>query len=142
MTNFSPMLAQLNQHHLELDSKLDSILRVEQLIDQLRDELTLGDEIIGNIIVAVTEAVNNAIIHGNKLNPKKKVTLSVGQENNHLVFIIQDSGTGFDYNNLPDPTAPENLEKPTGRGVFLMKHLSDLVIFSDNGNQVEIHFKL
>ena len=55
---------------------------------------------------------------------------------------IKDEGEGFDFNNLPDPTAPENLEKPTGRGVFLMKNLSDLVVFSDNGSVVEIHFKL
>jgi serine/threonine-protein kinase RsbW len=57
------------------------------------------------------------------------------------MFIISDEGTGFDYYNLPDPTAPENLEKETGRGVFLMKELADQVIFSENGRVVEMYFK-
>jgi len=58
-----------------------------------------------------------------------------------ISFTITDEGSGFDYMNLPDPTDPEHLEKPTGRGVFLMKHLADQIIFSDNGRVVELYFK-
>ena len=56
-------------------------------------------------------------------------------------FIISDEGHGFDYLNLPDPTDPENIEKPSGRGVFLMKHLADQIIFSENGRVVELYFR-
>ncbi len=136
------MLADLTRYELTLESRLEEIVKVEQLIDRLKDEVGFSDEIYGNMIVSVTEAVNNAIGHGNRLDPSKRVILSLAHENQHLIFIIKDQGPGFDYNNIPDPTAPENLEKPTGRGVFLMKNLSDMVVFSDNGCTVEIHFRV
>lgn len=136
------MLTQLEKYHLQLSSALEEINKVEQLIDALKEDLDFSDEIYGNMIVSVTEAVNNAIMHGNAKDSEKVVTIRLATDANHLIFIIEDQGHGFDYNNLPDPTAPENLEKPTGRGVFLMKNLSDLVIFNEAGNQVEIHFKL
>ena len=59
-----------------------------------------------------------------------------------LKIIVEDEGLGFDYNNLPDPTSPENLEKPGGRGIFLMKNLSDEVNFKDSGRLVELVFYL
>ncbi|RYY26371.1 MAG: ATP-binding protein, partial [Sphingobacteriaceae bacterium] len=57
-------------------------------------------------------------------------------------WTVADEGPGFDYNNIPDPTAPENLEKLTGRGVFIIKHLADQFIFNARGNEVELHFKI
>jgi len=61
-------------------------------------------------------------------------------DNSILSFKIEDEGKGFDYHNLPDPTAPENLDKPGGRGIFLMKHLSDDVTFLHGGKIVQIDF--
>lgn len=136
------MLTELEKYHLELPSSVEQINKVEQLVDALKEDLAFSDEIYGNMIVSITEAVNNAIIHGNGQDETKKVSVRLATDANHLIFVIEDEGKGFDYNNLPDPTAPENLEKPTGRGVFLMKNLSDMVIFNEAGNQVEIHFKL
>jgi serine/threonine-protein kinase RsbW len=88
----------------------------------------------------VTEAVNNAIRHGNRNDPKLNVALSLMLENDLIKFRVEDEGQGFDYHHLPDPTSPENLEKPGGRGIFLMKHLSDEVEFQDNGRVVELSF--
>jgi anti-sigma regulatory factor (Ser/Thr protein kinase) len=137
------MITQLENYQLEIDSILENVNLVEQLLDTVREELNVSDDIYGNMMVAVTEAVNNAIIHGNQSVPIKKVKISVAKENDHIIiFYVKDEGSGFDFNNLPDPTAPENLEKPTGRGVFLMTNLSDLVVFSNNGSLVEIQFKL
>jgi len=60
----------------------------------------------------------------------------------HISFVIHDQGTGFDPSALPDPTNPENIEKPSGRGVFLMKHLADKVEFSDEGRTVLLDFNI
>jgi len=135
------MLTELEKYQLQLSSAPENIVQVEPLVEQVRNDFSLSDDIFGNILVALTEAVNNAIIHGNHSNPEKVIHISVSQEKRTLRFLVVDSGNGFDYNNLPDPTAPENLERPTGRGVFLMEQLSDLVVFSKGGSTVELSFK-
>jgi serine/threonine-protein kinase RsbW len=126
---------------LEFISEPHSINIVEKVIDDMKLEYSIHEDSYGNILVAVTEAVNNAIMHGNKCDPSKKVKVYYEVDGDRIMFSIADEGIGFDYYNLPDPTAPENIEKPTGRGVFLMKHLADQVIFSDNGKVVEMYFK-
>lgn len=126
--------------NIEIASKLDRIPEVESLIDKVSEELGLNEDHYGNILIAVTEAVNNAIIHGNKYSDSKKVRVEVKKADEGVIFTVTDEGSGFDYINLPDPTAPENLEKPDGRGIFLMKNLSDGVIFDSNGSKVSITF--
>ena len=115
---------------------------IESFIDNAKEKFHMDDDIYGNIMIAVTEAVNNAIKHGNSGNSSKNVLLSLSmlEDKGLIKFKIEDEGQGFDYHNLPDPTAPENLEKPGGRGIFLMKHLSDEVNFSENGRIVELSF--
>jgi serine/threonine-protein kinase RsbW len=126
---------------IDIVSEPHSINIIEKVIDELKNEYDIHEDSYGNILVAVTEAVNNAIVHGNGSDPGKKVQVTYEVEGDRIMFTVTDQGPGFDYYNLPDPTAPENLEKPTGRGVFLMKHLADQVIFSDNGRMVELYFK-
>ncbi|HIP36784.1 MAG TPA: ATP-binding protein [Crocinitomix sp.] len=129
-------------HKLVINSDIQKTSEVEKLIDKVCEDLHINEEIYGNILIAVTEAVNNAILHGNKEQINKKVTITVTQENNqtHIVFTVEDEGEGFDFTKLPDPTAIENLEKPDGRGIFLMKNLSDKVEFFNNGSKVSITF--
>ena len=119
---------------------IENIRIVESFIENTKEKFSIDDDIYGNILVAVTESVNNAITHGNKMNKNKNVYLSVEPEDSELRFVIEDEGKGFDYKNLPDPTDPENLLKTSGRGIYLMKHLSDEVIFSNNGKRVELVF--
>jgi len=126
---------------LQVPSEPHSINIIEKVIDDLKKEFDIHEDAYGNILVAVTEAVNNAIQHGNALDSTKQVNVLYEVDGDRISFTVSDEGRGFDYYNLPDPTAPENLEKPTGRGVFLMKHLADQVIFSDNGRVVELYFK-
>lgn len=127
-------------HSIEIGSDLKYLKEVELLIDTVCEDLKLNEDHYGNILIAVTEAVNNAIIHGNGNNEDKKVKVDVETGDDKVVFIVADEGSGFDFNNLPDPTAPENLEKPDGRGIFLMKNLSDEVDFDLNGSKVSITF--
>jgi len=127
---------------IQLPSLPENIRIVESFIDNVKDTFNINDDIYGNIMVAVTESVNNAIRHGNKLDKEKNVTLSAlcDQESNLLRFVIEDEGPGFDFEHLADPTAPENLDKLGGRGIFLMKHLSDEVSFKNGGRTVELTF--
>lgn len=125
---------------LRFDSKPENIAVVEKLIDKISADHGIVAEHYGNVLIAMTEGVNNAIVHGNKLDETKSVSVSCAIDEKTLVFRITDEGPGFDYDNLPDPTAPENIEKPHGRGVFLMRHLADECAFEDDGRIVELTF--
>ncbi len=130
----------MNSIKIEIPSLTENIRIIESFIDNAKDQYNIDDDIYGNIMIAVTESVNNAIRHGNALETKKNVLISLSLEQNIITFTVEDQGKGFDYENLPDPTAPENLDKPGGRGIFLMKHLADEVKFRDNGRIVQLSF--
>ena len=127
---------------IKIPSKSENIHLVEKLVDDVCAEIGVHEEKYGNILIALTEAVNNAIHHGNDLNTKKNTTIQCNQDNEKLTFVISDEGSGFDFDNLPDPTDPQNIEKPDGRGIYLMKHLSDELTFEENGSSVELMFDL
>ena len=125
---------------IEIPSLRENIRMIESFIDNAKEEFKLDDDIYGNIMIAVTEAVNNAIVHGNGNDTNKNVALTLQLLDHRIKFTIEDEGNGFDYTALPDPTAPENIAKPGGRGIFLMKHLCDEVSFNDDGTTVELDF--
>nr|WP_320117771.1 ATP-binding protein [uncultured Marinifilum sp.] len=126
---------------LEFPSELENISRVEKLIDDITSSHNISSEIYGKISVAIIEAVNNAILHGNRLDVSKKVKIEYNIDEEAIQFIVEDEGTGFDFANIPDPTLPENLEKTHGRGIFLMNHLADDIEFNENGTLVEMIFR-
>ncbi len=127
---------------LKIQSSRTSIADVEQYVKELFDRFEIEQELYPNILISLTEAVTNAIKHGNNYDRAKEVRLEVQVRTNRLCCIVTDEGAGFDYDNIPDPTAPENIEKPGGRGVFLIHQLSDRVQYYDNGSRVEIEFAL
>jgi len=126
---------------IEFTSKGENITIIERLVDDLCEKFNIQEEHYGNILIALTEAVNNAIYHGNKQDPEKKVIVKYTADEDEFQFIIEDEGPGFDFENVPDPTSPENIEKPNGRGVFLMRHLSDEISYDDEGRIVKMGFK-
>ncbi len=130
----------MNNINIQIPSLPENIRMIESFIDNAKERFHLNDDIYGNIMIAVTEAVNNAIRHGNRHNTEKNVQLSLNLQRDLIRFVVEDEGEGFDFHHLPDPTAPENLEKPGGRGIFLMKHLSDEVEFKEGGKVVELSF--
>jgi serine/threonine-protein kinase RsbW len=130
------------EHQLSFPSKAENLNQVEELINNLCKKFEVNEDYYGNILIALTEAVNNAIHHGNKSNPNKEVNINFNAEGSLLKFTIKDDGPGFDYENLPDPTDPKNIEKPHGRGVFLMRNLADEIEFNDEGSTVVMHFNL
>jgi serine/threonine-protein kinase RsbW len=133
---------ELTVNKLEFNSETRNINIVEKLIDDLSSQYDLHSDIYGKLLLAVVEGVNNAIVHGNKLDKEKIVTVEYSIDDEKVEFTIMDEGTGFDYTNIPDPTKPENLEKTHGRGIFLMHHLADDIEFEDEGSIVKMTFNI
>jgi serine/threonine-protein kinase RsbW len=127
---------------LQLPSKQESITQLEALIEEIADKYHVSDDTFANMMTCLCEVVINAIVHGNKLDENKKVIVNAEIEGRRIIWTVTDEGEGFDYHGLPDPTAPENLENLTGRGVFIVRQLADQCIFNDAGNEVELHFKI
>ncbi|MBS1524313.1 MAG: ATP-binding protein [Bacteroidetes bacterium] len=127
---------------LQLPSKPESIVLLENLIEEIADKHQVSEDTFANMMTCLNEIAINAIVHGNKLDESKKVIINAEVEPKRIVWTITDEGEGFDYDHLPDPTAEENLENLTGRGVFIVKQLADQCIFNAAGNEVELHFKI
>ncbi|TGE14453.1 ATP-binding protein [Hymenobacter elongatus] len=132
----------MKQVKIQIPSLVENIRVVESFIDNSKDTFHIEDDIYGNIMVAVTEAVNNAIRHGNKFDKDRNVYLSLYVDKDRVTFEVEDEGDGFDFTDLLDPTAPENLENPGGRGIFLIRHLADEVEFTKEGRNVQLTFML
>jgi len=130
------------KNSISFSSTMDNISLVENFIDTFSTKYDVNADLYGNISIATIEAVTNAITHGNKEISSKMVNLSFELDDNLLTVTVSDQGEGFDYNNLPDPTAKENIEKTNGRGIFLIRQLSDGLEFFNNGSELVIKFKL
>ena len=143
MTNRVETTDNTSLYTLQLPSKLDSLSALESFIDSLQAKYEIPDDTYANMLTCLSEVTINAIIHGNREDADKIVYVNLEiVDGKRFIFTIADEGEGFDYNHLPDPTAPENLENLTGRGVFIIKQLADQCIFNSKGNEVELHFKV
>lgn len=129
------------QRKLNISSEIVNLRIVEKELDGLSLELGISQDSYGKIMVCAMEAVNNAILHGNKLNINKRVGIEIKNEGNDLIISVEDEGAGFKPSEIPDPTKPENLEALAGRGVFLMTRLADKIEFNEKGNIVTMYFK-
>lgn len=127
---------------LVIQSKIENVSLVENLIDEVAIELSIISDLYGNVLISTIEAVTNAIVHGNDNNPEKKVSIEVIKDENKLTIIVEDEGNGFDLNLVPDPTKPDYIEKPDGRGIFLMRNLTDDLEFEKNGAIVKLIFNM
>ena len=127
---------------IEVSSEISNIIKVENFIEAFTSHFNLDSDLYGKISLSVIEAVNNAILSGNKRQPDKYVKLVAWKQDNRFMVTVSDEGEGFNYTNIPDPTLPDNINKVTGRGLFLMKTLSDDLIFENNGATVTLIFNL
>lgn len=133
-----------SKFQISLKSIPESVVEIERMVDEINRSAALSEDMYGNVLIALTEAVNNAIIHGNGRVAEKlvNVEISLSASGRRLVVVVEDQGKGFDHLSIADPTIETNLQEEAGRGVFLMKQLSDMVVFSKNGAMVEMHFRL
>jgi len=127
---------------LNIASRIENLREVEKMVDEISTACSMSSEVYGNVLIATLEAANNAILHGNKLDENKDVSLSFTWDESRLELVVTDQGKGFNYKDIPDPTAPGNVEKVNGRGVFLMEKLSDDIDFLENGSKVTLTFNL
>lgn len=128
--------------YINIESKIDNVSLIEKFIDDFSEENKINADLYGKILIATIEAVNNSIVHGNKEDVNKSVYLEMQKEGNQIKVYVKDEGEGFDYENIPDPTIPENLENIHGRGIYLMNHLADEVNFYKDGSVVQMIFNL
>jgi len=127
---------------LTLASDPSNIVKVEKYVSQIADRYKLDQEKHANMLISLTEAVNNAIIHGNKQDRSKMVSINLAQTRSGLAVRVSDQGCGFNFEQLPDPTSPERLCECGGRGVFLMNQLCDKIRYINGGSTVEMQFKI
>ena len=127
---------------INIASRVENLREVEKLVDEVSTACDMSSEVYGNVLIATMEAANNAILHGNKLDEKKDVNILFKWDSAQLELVVTDQGVGFNYKTVPDPTAPGNIEKVNGRGVFLMVKLSDDISFKENGRKVSLTFNL
>ncbi len=130
-------------NQISFSSIFSNISYSERIIKELDNNFPLSEDVYGNILLSLSEAINNAIVHGNKFDPEKLVFVSYKIQNNILQVDIKDQGEGFDPAQIADPTLPENVENLYGRGVFIIISLSDKVEFEyDEGQIVRMFFNL
>jgi serine/threonine-protein kinase RsbW len=127
---------------LSLSSNPDSITMLESYLQEIIEEFRLCESKYPDILITLTEAVNNAIIHGNKNDENKKVVVSCKSKQSGIYFSINDEGNGFDPASVPDPTTVDKIECCGGRGVYIINRLADKVAYKNNGSTVELFFNL
>ena len=121
-----------------LESTLESVNKAEEMADQISSQAGFDEDTRGGIAMAVREGMINAVLHGNAYEPSKRVNLTFEQTGKELIVTIADEGRGFVPSEVPDPLAPENLLKESGRGIFLMRTFMDEVRFRKLNSGTEI----
>jgi len=127
---------------IKLPSSPENVSQVESLVNQVAEQYKIGPDVQGNILLSLTEAVVNAMVHGNCNDDSKSVSISLHKRRDVLAIRVSDEGMGFDPQNVPDPTSPERIDVCGGRGIFLMRCLSDACRFSRGGATVEMKFRI
>lgn len=122
----------------EIPSNPEHLPEVEEFVMGIAEIIDLSHEKQNNLALSVAEAASNCIIHGNKFDENKTVNIKVTVNDSTIQISLKDQGTGFNPGNVPDPTAPENILKDSGRGIHIMRtFLDDLQYkFTDNGTEV------
>ena len=123
-----------------MESTLDSVNKAEEMADQVAARAGIDEDTRSGVSMAVREAMINAVLHGNAYDANKRVNLSFEQNEKELKVVISDEGRGFVPDEVPDPLAPENLLKTSGRGIFLIRAFMDEVRFRklDPGTEITL----
>ncbi len=132
----------MKKRSLQLKSVPSEIHRLEKFTEELCDEYNINNSYFGNILVALTEAFENAMIHGNGSVASRPIRVSFESRPKGFLFEVHDEGKGFDVSNIPDATDVEGNPEGKGTGLFLIRSLADEVSFSDHGRCIRILFSI
>lgn len=121
---------------IDFKSDFHNITYADEVIEKISNRISISPDIYGNILLSMSECINNAIVHGNQFNPEKFVSIFYKIYDDKIEILVKDEGAGFDYQLVKDPTDVDNLEKLSGRGVFIILNLADTVEFSYNNGQI------
>lgn len=127
---------------LVLSSTFGEIEQIEPFVKELQQWIRFSDDNFARVMLTLSEAVTNAVEHGNKNDPQKKVHISATHEARTLKIDVRDEGEGFDPDEVPDPLKEENLLKEEGRGVYLIQQYADNIEYSEGGTCVTMYFRL
>lgn len=121
-------------------SDTDLIPEVSSFIFDILSSVRIDGDKLNNLGLALSEALSNAMVHGNKLDPKKNVTVTLNVYDSTIEISIKDGGQGFAPSEVPDPTKPENILKDSGRGIYIMQSFVDDLYynFSDEGTELKM----
>lgn len=123
---------------ITIPSDQDYLVAVDEFLEGTLRGFGVDESTIADIAISVTEVINNGIIHGNKNDPNKALTLTIHRDKNALKFVISDEGEGFDPSCVDDPLKEENLLKEVGRGIFIIRSLMDSVDFENTPEGVRV----
>ena len=140
--SIDPPVFEKTSGQLTLPAEAESLRTGELLIQHLFDVHGISTDYLGNVLIALSEASNNAILHGCPGACTPEFELEYAYSEHTLRFAVKDCGMGFCEESVPDPTLPENIERESGRGIFLMRRLSDELLYSDRGRQVDLIFRV
>lgn len=127
---------------LVISSDIKNINQVRLFLEQIFIESKLNKSYFNQVFLGLSEALTNSIIHGNQSVDSKKVHISVSFSDNELFIEIADEGDGFSFENLSDPTCAENIRRECGRGIFLIRHFAEELVYMDGGRKVLIKYLL
>jgi len=127
---------------LKILSNTQQLEKVEAFIMEIFNDLNIEEHLFFKVLICVNEAVVNSISHGNLYHKEKVITIECNYKYDYLNFIIEDEGMGFDFNTIPDPTTEENIKKETGRGIFIIKNITDKMVFRKKGKIIEFRINL
>ena len=132
-----------DKSRITINSSKSQLFKVERFIEEICDRFNLSNTYFGNISIALMEAVDNAIKHGNNENDEKLVEIDFESKPGELVFIVKDEGGGFDEKAIQDPTEViDDIEAEGGRGIFMMRTLTDAVNYYEEGSSIELIFRI
>ncbi len=125
-------------------SDTDLIPEVSNFVFDILNSVCIDEDKLNNLGLALSEALSNAMVHGNKLDPQKNVTVTLDVYDSKIELSIKDNGQGFDPTEVPDPTKPENILKDSGRGIYIMQSFVDDLYysFSDEGTELKMVISL
>ncbi len=131
-------MSDTSQFDYTIQSELAESSRIQEEIMAVLRQLGFEDEDLADLHIAIEEGLANAIKHGNQLDASKQVKIEGVFDGNKVRIEIEDEGSGFDPEDVPDPTLEENLDKPSGRGILLMRAFMDTIEYNDKGNRLRI----